>query len=367
MPGWYRAEASWWGIIRETIPRPWTREAALMDLRWMADREHVGGPKRPKTDTLAAEWGWYSKSGKPSEKRIRLLIRSAEWVDDHKRPAEGQRKASGRPAEGQPINGQTLAESEARPAEGQRKASGRPAEGRHARSDPPTPSPNTAPKEGSPLQSPQVDPNEDTSTGGEGPSNKQPPPVAVPSPPVRTWLPTSTEDEDLIDAATPPVAVPPQKKARRSQVEIVVETWEEERARMVAAWRAANGRKRGHPRRCGSTPSPKDPRWENLRKCLSDRGLTTESACLLVRWTFQSTDSHAEAMRSKNHEFLTPISLFRPTKLADKLKSAEDWADADSGPAAPGRSTRDRPQPPEPPPEEAARLIARIRAARSLR
>jgi len=103
MSGFVPMQASWWGTIRETLPKPWPMEAAAMDLRWHLDRataregwRPVRFPGRP---ALAEEWGW-------TDWAVKSLLRDEEsWKDGlvqsnsaSKPPADRQRTASEPPA-----------------------------------------------------------------------------------------------------------------------------------------------------------------------------------------------------------------------------------------------------------------------------
>ncbi len=103
MSGFVPMQASWWETIRETLPKPWSMEAAAMDLRWHLDRatprtgwRPIRFPGRP---ALAADWGWTDWS-------VKGLLRDEEsWRDGatarnsaSKPPADRQRTASEPPA-----------------------------------------------------------------------------------------------------------------------------------------------------------------------------------------------------------------------------------------------------------------------------
>ena len=78
--GWEPCEATWWLTIRQTIAKPWPRDAVLMDLRFWrgqeiatADRPKAERIERPGRPALAATWGW-------TEWQVRTVVKSeSEW------------------------------------------------------------------------------------------------------------------------------------------------------------------------------------------------------------------------------------------------------------------------------------------------
>ena len=55
---WLPMDAAWWPTIAAEMPRPWTRAAVLMDLRWWADQERMERASRPGRIALRKRWGW---------------------------------------------------------------------------------------------------------------------------------------------------------------------------------------------------------------------------------------------------------------------------------------------------------------------
>ncbi len=101
MSGFVPMRSDWWAVVRTTIPRPWPREAAAMDLRYHADRatpregwRPIAMPGRP---ALASEWGW-------TDWAVKQLLRAEDdWRDSYasaasEPPANRQRTASEPPA-----------------------------------------------------------------------------------------------------------------------------------------------------------------------------------------------------------------------------------------------------------------------------
>ena len=97
MSGFVPMRSDWWAVVRTTIPRPWPREAAAMDLRYHADRatpregwRPIAMPGRP---ALASEWGW-------TDWAVKQLLRAEDdWRDSYasaasEPPARRQRTAS---------------------------------------------------------------------------------------------------------------------------------------------------------------------------------------------------------------------------------------------------------------------------------
>lgn len=63
--GWEPVQAEWWLVIRATLPKPWPREAVLMDLRFWRGQEVATAHraerlrvKRPGRYVLQQQWGW---------------------------------------------------------------------------------------------------------------------------------------------------------------------------------------------------------------------------------------------------------------------------------------------------------------------
>ena len=77
MPGWFRVEADSWPEVADALAKPWPRGAALIDLRWFADRERVGAGRFPSRRQLVRRWGW-------TDHHVRSLLRS-DWRDPHAR------------------------------------------------------------------------------------------------------------------------------------------------------------------------------------------------------------------------------------------------------------------------------------------
>lgn len=100
MSGWVPMQSEWWATVRATIPKPWPKEAACMDLRWHADRakprEGWAPVVFPGRERLSNEWGW-------SDWNVRTLLRNeSAWSDapaaSNSPPAALQRPSSPPPA-----------------------------------------------------------------------------------------------------------------------------------------------------------------------------------------------------------------------------------------------------------------------------
>ena len=75
----------------ERLPRPLTRDEALMDLRHYVYQLE----EWPDHQDLAIRWDWFTRGGKPSLKRVRLLKKSEDWKDDfQERAGRGQVEGS---------------------------------------------------------------------------------------------------------------------------------------------------------------------------------------------------------------------------------------------------------------------------------
>ena len=120
---WLRFDAAWLRDEADSIPKPWPRVLARMDLRYWENALKMGWVSRiPNKSKLCRRWGW-------GEKKARLLMRNEqEW----KRPDQGQTEASFRPDQGQLLSTQTPVDIEVpkkeasfRPALGQTEASKR--------------------------------------------------------------------------------------------------------------------------------------------------------------------------------------------------------------------------------------------------
>lgn len=78
-------DGEWWAVIREGLQKPWAKEAAWYDLRWMSGTKDGISSRR----VLAARWGW-------TDGQVRTQLRNVdEWWDDHK--GEAPRFAAPRP------------------------------------------------------------------------------------------------------------------------------------------------------------------------------------------------------------------------------------------------------------------------------
>ena len=93
MSGWDRIEGHWWPSIADALPRPWPREAVLMDLRWWDGQERINcatggrsGGRRPGRPALCQRWGWTDRTAR------NLMAAVEEWRDPHHadlRPDDG--------------------------------------------------------------------------------------------------------------------------------------------------------------------------------------------------------------------------------------------------------------------------------------
>jgi hypothetical protein len=122
MSGYFAVPPEVWPAIRERLPRPLSREEALVDLRWWQDRELAGLETMPGYRALGHSWGW-SAGPKQDCKRARsLLSEETAWSDPYKlsewrardNPAskpkgrtEGARRAQTGRTEGASDNGDT--------------------------------------------------------------------------------------------------------------------------------------------------------------------------------------------------------------------------------------------------------------------
>lgn len=80
MAGWVPMNADWWPSIAEAMPKPWSRDAAAMDLRWHADQVRVRANSMPSRRQLMKRWGW-------SDHKTRILMKDEGcWKD----PANGE-------------------------------------------------------------------------------------------------------------------------------------------------------------------------------------------------------------------------------------------------------------------------------------
>ncbi len=90
---WIRSEQK--GVERRILylrshDLPVDPDTAIDDLRVYQDAILAPGSEvvMPSLDTLARRWGWFSRNGKPSEKRVRLLLCDEEKWSDPRRLAE---------------------------------------------------------------------------------------------------------------------------------------------------------------------------------------------------------------------------------------------------------------------------------------
>ena len=96
-PAWLRFDAAWLRDEADSIPKPWPRILARMDLRYWENALRMGWVSRiPNKSKLCQRWGW-------GEKKARLLMKNEqEW----KKPALSQTKASFEPALSQLLSAQ---------------------------------------------------------------------------------------------------------------------------------------------------------------------------------------------------------------------------------------------------------------------
>jgi hypothetical protein len=81
---WLPIDSAWWQNIAIELPKPWPRDAVMMDLRWWADQERMGRKKRPGRPTLCKRWG-------VSDRQVRNALK-AEDIWGGQRP-DSQRTA----------------------------------------------------------------------------------------------------------------------------------------------------------------------------------------------------------------------------------------------------------------------------------
>lgn len=104
---WVSMDANWWPTIAAEMPRPWTRAAVLMDLRWWSDQEGVGRARRPGRPSLGRRWGW-------GDWTVRQVLKAEdEWGD--KKAGRLQPASSSHPAPIQKASANPL-ESQAPPS-----------------------------------------------------------------------------------------------------------------------------------------------------------------------------------------------------------------------------------------------------------
>lgn len=68
---WIPLDVGWWQNIAIELPKPWPRDAVMMDLRWWADQEQMGRAKRPGRRGLMSRWGC-------TERQARSALKSEE-------------------------------------------------------------------------------------------------------------------------------------------------------------------------------------------------------------------------------------------------------------------------------------------------
>lgn len=139
MSRWYRHEAEVWPLVMEGQQRPLDPKVAEMDLRWLA--YHGGGI--PPGDELATRWGWFSRTGKPSRKRVRLLVAREAWKDEREEAYLKRAGASEGPEQGHARATDQQANLDRIEGKGHARASEGPAKGDTRVVIHPTPTPNT--------------------------------------------------------------------------------------------------------------------------------------------------------------------------------------------------------------------------------
>jgi hypothetical protein len=274
----------WWPGIASMFAGEWTREAAMMDLRWHAVEVRVFGKAFPSRRQLMPRWGW-------SERRVRdLLATPEEWQDPaypmsvsdlrgEKVPTRSQKGPNNVPATSQATRANAEYSGE-RSQKGPNEVPERSQQRPQARSSP-TPITDTdhrktqgtaalaAAREGTPGL-----------VGGE------PRPQAGASTLGRNATPTPCSDEDALYAAY-----------------------------------------HGHRPRTAPTPTPDTRR--HLRRILTECG-GLERAATYLAWTFQSQDQYAMQLR-KEAPWLDGKLIFRAdleslsVHVGKRMAQAEEW------------------------------------------
>lgn len=132
--GWERLEAEWWATIRETIAKPWPREAVLMDLRyWQGQEAATGGRvERPGRPTLIALWGW-------TDWQVKQAFKSeGEWSDPRRQrttsaPPEDRQDSASAPPATDKENADNMKETASAPPASRQPAASEPPADRPAR------------------------------------------------------------------------------------------------------------------------------------------------------------------------------------------------------------------------------------------
>ena len=139
--GYEPMEAVWWPVIAASIPKPWPREAAMMDLRWWSGQEAATRSLQmrrvatmPGRPALAARWGW-------TDWAVKSLLRAEpEWADPLR-----ETSASAPPALRQPAASEPPAAERSNADNTQESASAPPALRQPAASEPPRARVDTGP------------------------------------------------------------------------------------------------------------------------------------------------------------------------------------------------------------------------------
>ena len=139
--GWEPCEATWWSAIRQTIAKPWPREAVLMDLRfWRGqelatkDRPEADRIERPGRPALSELWGWTGW-------QVRNAFKAEEeWGDALKSastPPTGRQRAASVPPTAARLNADKVEESASVPPVRRQCSANEPPRARSIYTDPP--------------------------------------------------------------------------------------------------------------------------------------------------------------------------------------------------------------------------------------
>lgn len=293
--GWERIDAEWWAVIRQTIPKPWPREAVLMDLRYWQGQEAVseGRVERPGRPTLIALWGW-------TDWQVKQAFKSeGEWSDPRR-----QRTASAPPEDRQDSASEPPAEQQANAGNMEETASGPPARRQPAASEPPADRPARVPLHGSRSTSHvHGSPSEETLVPQAAPPTPQPEPPCAPQLQTLTSAPKqeakihTNGQLGLYNLASADTAESPKKsKKPAAKVQKTVNSEDVERI-----WK--------HFRQWHPLTKPAVPKGdgEQIATCLKE--WTADEIMTVFTWAHESQHNDAVWLRSKDRDCVKTLTV----------------------------------------------------------
>ena len=135
-----------------------------------------------------------------------------------------------------------------------------------------------------------------------------------------------------------------------------------------AWWKGWEVRRNTHPR---GAPRSQDLTAESREAIdavlVGKHAISEEDAILLCRWAFFGDDRHARHLRGevdedqRENEYLSPVSVYKRTKLGEKLAKARAWWDEHQARRRTAESVEHAKKTEPPPPARPALTLADLR------